>query len=137
MATFHFELVSPERQLFSGAVEQVVVPGSEGDFGVLAGHAPFVSTLRPGILTIHADGQPKRLYVRGGFAEISAGGLTILAERATAVEDLQVDQIDREIREAQEDLADAKDDALKIKASERLDQLQGVKAALATAGSTH
>jgi F-type H+-transporting ATPase subunit epsilon len=137
MATFHFELVSPERQLFSGAVEQVVVPGSEGDFGVLAGHAPFVSTLRPGILTIHADGQPKRLYVRGGFAEISAGGLTILAERATAVEDLHVDQIDREIREAQEDLADAKDDVSKIKASERLDQLQGVKAALATAASTH
>ncbi len=137
MATFHFELVSPERQLFSGAVDQVMVPGSEGDFGVLAGHAPFVSTLRPGILTIHADGQPKRLYVRGGFAEISAGGLTILAERATAVEDLHVDQIDREIREAQEDLSDAKDDALRIKASERLDQLQSVRAALATAASTH
>jgi F-type H+-transporting ATPase subunit epsilon len=137
MATFHFELVSPERQLFSGAVDQVVVPGSEGDFGVLAGHAPFVSTLRPGILTIHGGGQPKRLYVRGGFAEVSSGGLTVLAERATPVEDLQVEQIDREIREAQEDLADAKDDALKIKASERLDQLQGVRAALGTIATTH
>ncbi len=137
MATFHFELVSPERQLFSGAVDQVMVPGSEGAFGVLAGHAPFVATLRPGILTIHADGQPKRLYVRGGFAEISAGGLTVLAERATAVEDLHVDQIDREIREAEEDLTDAKDDAHRIKASDRLDQLKSVKAALATAGATH
>ncbi|MGU9980866.1 F0F1 ATP synthase subunit epsilon [Phreatobacter sp. HK31-P] len=137
MATFHFELVSPERQLFSGAVEQVMVPGSEGDFGILAGHAPFVSTLRPGILTIHADGQPKRLYVRGGFAEVSAGGLTILAERATAVEDLDPGQIDKEIRNAEEDLADARDDAGRSKASERLDQLKGVKAALTTAGSTH
>ncbi|KAF0128815.1 MAG: F-type H+-transporting ATPase subunit epsilon [Xanthobacteraceae bacterium] len=137
MATFHFELVSPERQLFSGAVEQVVVPGSEGDFGILAGHAPFVSTLRPGILTIHGDGQPKRLYVRGGFAEVSSGGLTILAERATAVEDLDPGQIDKEIKNAEEDLADARDDAARSKASERLDQLKGVKAALATAGSTH
>ncbi|MFN3628392.1 MAG: F0F1 ATP synthase subunit epsilon, partial [Parvibaculum sp.] len=128
---------SPERQLFSGAVEQVMVPGSEGDFGILAGHAPFVSTLRPGILTIHSDGQPKRLYVRGGFAEVSAGGLTILAERATAVEDLDPGQIDKEIRNAEEDLADARDDAGRSKASERLDQLKGVKAALATAGSTH
>jgi F-type H+-transporting ATPase subunit epsilon len=137
MATFHFELVSPERQLFSGAVEQVVVPGAEGDFGVLAGHAPFVSSLRPGILTIHGDGQPRRLYVRGGFAEVSEAGLTVLAERATAVEDLRADQIDAEIRDAEEDLADAKDDAAKARAAEKLDQLRSVKAALATAGATH
>jgi F-type H+-transporting ATPase subunit epsilon len=137
MATFHFELVSPERQLFSGAVEQVVVPGAEGDFGVLAGHAPFVSSLRPGILTIHGDGQPRRLYVRGGFAEVSEAGLTVLAERATAVEDLRADQIDAEIRDAEEDLADAKDDAAKARAAEKLDQLRSVKAVLATAGTTH
>jgi len=137
MATFHFELVSPERQLYSGAVEQVVVPGSEGDFGILAGHSPFVSTLRPGILTIHGDGQPKRLFVRGGFAEVSAGGLTVLAERATPVEDLHAGQIDQEIRNAEEDLADAKDDAARARAAERLDQLKGVKGALGTAGSTH
>lgn len=137
MATFHFELVSPERQLFSGAVEQVVVPGAEGDFGVLAGHAPFVSSLRPGILTIHCDGQPRRLYVRGGFAEVSEAGLTVLAERATAVEDLRADQIDAEIRDAEEDFADAKDDAAKARAAEKLDQLRSVKAVLATAGATH
>lgn len=137
MATFHFELVSPERQLFSGAVEQVVVPGSEGDFGILAGHAPFVSSLRPGILTIHGGGQPKRLYVRGGFAEVSSGGLTVLAERATPVEELRADQIDADIRNAEEDISDAKDDAARSRASQRLDQLRTVKAALATAGSTH
>jgi F-type H+-transporting ATPase subunit epsilon len=132
MAAFSFELVSPERQLFSGQVEQVVVPGAEGDFGVLAGHAPFVSSLRPGILTIHGEGQPKRLYVNGGFAEVSEGSLTVLAERATPVEDLRADQIDAEIKDAEEDLADAKDDAARSKAAERL-----VKSVLATAGSTH
>jgi F-type H+-transporting ATPase subunit epsilon len=137
MAAFNFELVSPERQLFSGQVEQVVVPGAEGDFGVLAGHAPFVSSLRPGILTIHGEGQPKRLYVNGGFAEVSEGSLTVLAERATAVEDLHADQIAAEIRDAEEDLADAKDDAARSKAAEKLGQLQSVKAVLATAGSTH
>jgi F-type H+-transporting ATPase subunit epsilon len=137
MAAFNFELVSPERQLFSGQVEQVVVPGAEGDFGVLAGHAPFVSSLRPGILTIHGEGQPKRLYVNGGFAEVSEGSLTVLAERATPVEDLRADQIDAEIKDAEEDLADAKDDAARSKAAERLGQLQSVKSVLATAGSTH
>jgi F-type H+-transporting ATPase subunit epsilon len=137
MATFHFELVSPERQLFSGSVEQVVVPGSEGEFGVLAGHAPFVSSLRPGILTIHGEGQPKRLFVRGGFAEVGEGGLTVLAERATAVEDLRVDQIDAEIKDAEEDLADAKDDEARSRAAQKLDQLRSVKTVLGTAGAAH
>jgi F-type H+-transporting ATPase subunit epsilon len=137
MAAFNFELVSPERQLFSGQVEQVVVPGAEGDFGVLAGHAPFVSSLRPGILTIHGDGEPKRLYVNGGFAEVSEGSLTVLAERATAVEDLRADQIDAEIKDAEEDVADARDDAARSKAAAKLGQLQSVKAVLASAGSTH
>ena len=137
MATFHFELVSPERQLFSGAVEQVVVPGSEGDFGILAGHAPFVSSLRPGILTVHGGGQNQRLYVRGGFAEVADGVLTVLAERATPVEELHVAQLDAEIKAAEEDLADAKDDTARHKASERLDQLKGVRTALGTVAGAH
>lgn len=138
MATFTFELVSPERQLFSGPVEQVVVPGADGDFGVLAGHAPFVSGIRPGILTIHGGGgQPQRLFVRGGFAEVSGGTLTVLAEQAVAVADLHADQIDQAIKDAESDLADARDDAGKLKASERLDQLKGVKSALGTLKSTH
>jgi len=82
----HFELVSPEKLVFSGEVEQVDVPGAEGDFGVLAGHAPFVTTLRPGILTVHAAGGAQQIVVLGGFAEVSADGLTVLADVAEAVE---------------------------------------------------
>src|SRR6188508_2900898 len=88
MATFHFDLVSPERLLFSGEVDQVDVPGSEGDFGVLAGHAPTVSALRPGIMTVYVGGQAQRMIVLGGFAEVSVDGkLTVLADLADSVED--------------------------------------------------
>ena len=84
MATFHFDLVSPERLVFSGEVEHVVVPGSEGEFGVLAGHAPFMSTLRNGDIAIYRTpgGEPERIPVEGGFAEVSDRGLAVLAERA-------------------------------------------------------
>ena len=86
MASLHFELVSPENLLFSGEVEQVDVPGAEGDFGVLANHAPMVATLRPGILTVHgADGE-RKIVVLGGFAEVSAQGLIVLADLAESVE---------------------------------------------------
>ena len=88
MATFHFELVSPEKLLFSGNVEQVDVPGAEGDFGVLAGHAPFVSTLRPGILTVHTASGEQKIVVLGGFSEVSAEGLTVLADMAENVQDI-------------------------------------------------
>ncbi|QCK85751.1 F0F1 ATP synthase subunit epsilon [Phreatobacter aquaticus] len=137
MTTFSFELVSPERQLFSGAVTQVVVPGADGEFGIFAGHAPFVSSIRPGILTIYGEGQPKRLYVRGGFAEVSSGTLTVLAEQAVAVEDLDAGQIDRDIKAAEEDLADAKSDDARSRAAEKLAQLNDVKAILATSSTVH
>ena len=88
MANFHFELVSPEKLLFSGEGEQVDVPGIEGDFGVLAEHAPMVTTLRPGILTVHGAGGEQKIVVLGGFAEVSADGLTVLADVAEAVEDI-------------------------------------------------
>src|ERR1700755_1572457 len=82
MATFHFDLVSPEKLLISGDVTQVDVPGSEGDFGVLADHAPIVTTLRPGILVVYRDGGELRVVVNGGFAEVSPAGLTVLADMA-------------------------------------------------------
>jgi len=82
----HFELVSPEKLVFSGEVQQVDVPGAEGDFGVLEGHAPFVTTLRPGILTVHTAGGSQRIVVLGGFAEVSAEGLTVLADVAETTE---------------------------------------------------
>src|SRR5438105_2174294 len=88
MPGFHFDLVSPERLLFSGEVDQVDVPGSEGDFGVLAGHAPLVSILRPGILTITTGGAPQRVLVVGGFAEVGPTGLTVLADSATPIEEI-------------------------------------------------
>jgi F-type H+-transporting ATPase subunit epsilon len=89
MATFHFDLVSPEKLLFSGEVEQVDVPGSEGDFGVLAGHAPLVSIVRPGILTVRIEGKEEKIVVYGGFAEVSAKGLTVLADVAAPAEEIE------------------------------------------------
>jgi len=88
MATFQFDLVSPEKLAFSGEVDQVDIPGVEGDFGVLAGHAPVVAAIRPGILTIISGGERQRVIVLGGLAEMSENGLTVLADVATSVEDL-------------------------------------------------
>lgn len=132
MATFSFELVSPEKLLFSGPVEQVVIPGSEGDFGVLANHAPLMSTIRPGVISVYetASGSPKRLFIRGGFAEVSSKGLTILAEQAIAIEDLKPEQIAAEIKAAEEDVADAKTDAAKAAAGQKLGQLKDLQRAL-------
>lgn len=105
MATFHFDLVSPEKLLFSGEVEQVDVPGAEGDFGVLAGHAPMVTTLRPGILTVKAAGGEQKIVVLGGFAEVSAGGLTVLADTADSVEDIDRAMIAARISELESRIA--------------------------------
>ena len=116
MATFHFDLVSPEKLLFSGDVEQVDVPGAEGDFGVLANHAPFVATLRPGILTVHGSGEPQKIVVLGGFAEVSAQGLTVLADVAETVEDMDRAIIEKRIRETEERIA-------KTEPGSELDQL--------------
>lgn len=95
----HFELVSPEKLVFSGEVEQVDVPGAEGDFGVLEGHAPFVTTLRPGILTVRGSGGAQQIVVLGGFAEVSAEGLTVLADVAESVEAIDRGMITQRIKE--------------------------------------
>jgi F-type H+-transporting ATPase subunit epsilon len=99
MATFKFDLVSPEKLLFAGEVDQVDVPGAEGDFGVLPGHAPTVATLRPGILTVFAGGQQQKIVVLGGFAEVSEQGLTVLADVAESVEDIDRTVITQRIGE--------------------------------------
>ena len=132
MATFHFDLVSPERLLFSGEVEQVDVPGAEGDFGVLAQHVPFVSVLRPGILTIYNQAETRRVMVFGGFAEVSPSGLTILADQAFPVEDVDPALIAGAVKDTEEDLADTTDDRLRDKLRRRLEQLRGVQSALAS-----
>jgi F-type H+-transporting ATPase subunit epsilon len=101
----HFELVSPEKLVFSGDVDQVDVPGTEGDFGVLQGHAPFVTTLRPGILTVHGAGGAQKIVVLGGFAEVSAEGLTVLADLAETVEEIDRELITARITELEREIA--------------------------------
>ncbi len=131
MASFHFELVSPERLLFAGEVESVIVPGSEGEFTVLRDHAPFMSTMKPGVVEVIENSSKKvRLFVRGGFADVTSAGLTILAEQAIPVEELNVERIDAEIKLSEEDLADAPTEEARRVVSEKIEQLRETKAAL-------
>ena len=102
MATFHFELVSPEKIAFSGEVDQVDVPGAEGDFGVLAGHAPLISLIRPGIMTVYAAGEQTKIVVLGGFAEVGPDGLTVLADVATSLEDIDRAVLQKQIAEMEQ-----------------------------------
>jgi len=130
MATFNFDLVSPEKLLFSGQVDQVDVPGSEGDFGVFAGHAPFVTTVRPGILTIYREGAGLKIVVDGGFAEVNPEGLTVLADMAVALEDFDREVLTGQIKDIEEDAADAKDPWQRDKLTHKLDQLKALQTAL-------
>ena len=126
--TFTFELVSPEKLLISEAVESVLVPGSEGDFQVLANHAPVLSTLRPGLLdVVLPGGKERRIYVRGGFAEAGPDSLTVLAQTAIDSADLNKSALAQEIKNAEEDVSDAKDDAERDKAQGNLDRLKLVR----------
>jgi F-type H+-transporting ATPase subunit epsilon len=131
MATFHFDLVSPEKLLFSGEVEQVDVPGSEGDFGVLAGHAPLMTTLRPGILVLHREGGALKVVVNGGFAEVNPAGLTVLADMAVPVEDFDKAVLADEIENTGEAVATAEDGTTRDKLTRRLKQLKLLQTALA------
>ena len=131
MATFQFNLVSPEKLLFTGEVTQVDVPGSEGDFGVLAGHSPFVTTLRPGILTMFRDSGNLRVAVSGGFAEVSEAGLTVLADVAVPVDDVNRDAFAGFVKEAEDAAAKAPDGALRDKLNLRAAQLRELQAAIA------
>ena len=126
MATFHFDLVSPEKLAFSGEVDQVDVPGVEGDFGVLAGHAPVVAAVRPGILTITAAGKREKVIVLGGLAEVSEKGLTVLADVATALADLDRAKFAETINEMQEKLSEKEGSELDH-AIERLDHFKSIQ----------
>jgi F-type H+-transporting ATPase subunit epsilon len=133
MATFHFDLVSPEKLLFSSEVRQVDVPGAEGYFGVLAGHAPVVTTLRPGILVIYGEaGEQLRIVVNGGFAEVGPDGLTVLAGSAVPIEDFDRATLAELIKDTQEDAADTADPWQRDKLSRRLDQLRALQSAIGT-----
>ena len=126
MATFHFDLVSPEKLAFSGEVDQVDIPGVEGDFGVLAGHAPVVAAIRPGILTISAGGTRQRVIVLGGLAEMSESGLTVLADVATSLEDLDRAQFAESIAEMEAKLSEKEGSELD-NAITRLDHFKSIQ----------
>ena len=128
---FKFELVSPERLLVSASVESVVIPGAEGEMTVMANHAPVMTTVKPGVVTVKlAAGGEERYVVFGGFADILPAGCTLLAESAVSVRDIDRSDLARRIQEAREDVADAKDDESRTKAEQFLGQLTTLEGAI-------
>jgi len=133
MADLHLEFVSPENVLFSGAVDQVDLPGAEGDLGILADHAPMVTTLRPGIITIFREGRHESVVVTGGFAEVGPAGLTVLADRAVLRENFDVATLSAEIKDTEEDIADAANEGQRDELTRHLEQLKALQTALGAA----
>ena len=131
MATFHLDLVSPEKLAFSGEVDQVDVPGVEGDFGVLAGHAPVVAAIRPGILTVITGASKQKIIVLGGLAEVSDKGLTVLADVATSLDELDRAEFAETISDMQAKLSEKEGSELD-RAIERLDQYKSIQHELNT-----
>jgi F-type H+-transporting ATPase subunit epsilon len=131
MATFHFDLVSPEKLAFSGEVDQVDIPGAEGDFGVLAGHAPVVAAVRPGILTVTSGGSKQKVIVLGGLAEVSESGLTVLADTATSIDELDHAKFAATIADMEAKLAE-KEGSEFDNAIERLDHFKSIQNELST-----
>lgn len=122
--TFKFELVSPERILLSVDADQVVVPGADGDFAVLAGHAPVIATLRPGVIDVAAGSLKKKLFVKSGFAEVDPSRLTVLAQKAYDVDEMSASLIADELRTAETELLAAKDDQSKAMADTLVSELK-------------
>ena len=130
---FQFDLVSPERLLVSQQVESVVIPGAEGEMTVMARHAPVMTTIKPGLVTVQpADGGQERYVVFGGFADIVPTGCTLLAESAVPVREIDRDDLARRIKDASEDVADARNEEMRTPAEEYLAQLTTLQAALAS-----
>jgi F-type H+-transporting ATPase subunit epsilon len=128
-AKISFDLVSPERLLLSAEADMVTVPGSEGYMGVMAGHAPLVSTLRAGMIDVSVDGTDSRYFIRGGFAEVSASKITVLADEAIPMTELDIAVLDQRIADAQDDEIAAKSDTERAKAAQLVDDLKLVRAA--------
>jgi len=124
-----FDLVSPEKLLLSCAADMVTVPGTEGYMGVMAGHSPLVSTLRAGMIDVEIDGKDDRYFIRGGFAEINPEKITVLAEEAIPMTELDLAVLDQRIKDAQEDEIAAKTDGARQRAAQMVDDLKLVRAA--------
>jgi F-type H+-transporting ATPase subunit epsilon len=131
MATFKFELVSPAKLLFSGEVEEVIVPGAEGEFTVLPGHAPLVSTLRPGFLRLKNGADTMTVFVRSGFAEVNEKGLIVLAEEAARIEDINAAEFAASVAAFEAKIASAPSDQARDKMTDTLYQLKAVQMQLA------
>lgn len=123
-ATFKFELVSPERVLLSVDAEQAIVPGADGEFTMLPGHSPVIATLRPGVLDVTSQGLRKRLFVKSGFAEVDPARLTVLAEKAFDVDDMNASSLAEEIKAAEAQLSVAKDDEARAMADTLVSELK-------------
>jgi F-type H+-transporting ATPase subunit epsilon len=126
-----FALVSPEREVFHGLVDHVVVPGSEGEFGVLPNHAPVMSMVKPGALRIIDDGSERRIFVNGGFADVTPEGLTVLAEEAIDLADVDAVGLEQDLKNAQEDLRDASNESKRAHAERIVARAEAIKSALA------
>lgn len=125
MAAVNFELVSPEKLLLSEEVDMVLIPGSEGDFGVLPGHAPMISSIRPGVICVFAGGKvEKRLFVAGGFAEVTPERCTVLAEKVTSIEELQLSELEQLLKNSKEDLAEAQDGKIRAEVEKTIAVLE-------------
>ena len=124
-----FDLVSPEKLLLSAEADMVTVPGTEGYMGVMAGHAPVVTTLRAGMIDVLTDGKDDRYFIRGGFAEIGPAKVTVLAEEALPMTELDLAVLDQRIKDAQEDEMSAETDAERQRAAQLVDDLKLVRAA--------
>ena len=127
MATFHLDLVSPARLVYAGEVTQVDVPGVDGDFGVLAGHAPTVATLKPGVLTIYAPGGTQRFAVFGGFAEVSPAGMTVLAEVATPLGETDRFAVTTRIKELEDSRDKLPKDATLDRTNEKIENFRALE----------
>ncbi|WP_371395557.1 F0F1 ATP synthase subunit epsilon [Fretibacter rubidus] len=121
----NFSLVSPERELFSGDVDQVDIPGTEGDLGIFANHSPLMAAIRTGAITVYHDGKTTQYFVQGGFADVTPDGLTVLAEKAVAMTDLNAETIAGEIERLEAAMGDMSGDAA-VTAQQNLDGLRAV-----------
>lgn len=126
-----FALVSPEREVFNGEVDHVMVPGSEGEFGVSPHHAPVMAVVKPGALKIVDGASVRKMFVNGGFADVTPEGLTVLAEDAVDLANVDPATLEQELKDAREDLGDANGDAVRIQTRRALARLEAMKAAMA------
>ncbi len=134
MATLHFDLVSPEQVAFTGEVDQVDIPGLEGDFGVLAGHAPVIAAVRPGIITVTVGNKHQKFIVLGGVAEVTDKGVTVLSKTATSLEELDRAAFAQQIADMEENLKDEVFDNELDRAINQIDHFKAIQQQIASTG---